>query len=407
MGVIKEKAKTPLLFVLFLSLPLHLFSQAGEREVVALLPLWGENESVTRQFGEELFNAMNAMDGYRAFLVDMVNLPEGVPAGGFPPFIAPSPLLTRDAAFALTGDVSLNAQTGMQHMRLFLWRMEDARLLFSDEAAGFDRFGIRVIIPFILEWLFSHAVEAAPAEIVRIVYVEAEPVEIITVVYVEAEPVEIITTVYVEAEPVIQLVEGPERIVFVSPDFSENWLYVGGRVGVPVFIHGFPRWDNADDRFVGSHFFPTMNWAFSIKFQPLFAVIQPFSEEGIQFGIQFEVGGVHDWETGIHSFTLPAALLRASQRRGSALFTLFGGGYYTLPAGNVIFHHPNRGGGTFGWTAGFAFGNKVGPGHIVLDIRFARDFSDTIRNDLFGAGFRRNLLSISVGYEFGFIRGEQ
>ena len=83
--------KKVFLCALFLFVPLCLFAQAGIKKTVALVPFWGSDQKIIRQFGDELFNSVNKMTEFMPTPVDMTNLPPDVPEGGNPPYICPSP----------------------------------------------------------------------------------------------------------------------------------------------------------------------------------------------------------------------------------------------------------------------------------------------------------------------------
>ena len=141
--------------LLFFSLSLRLFAQFDSRELVALIPFWGENEEMIEEFGEELFYSVDDMYEYRPWVVDMTDIPPDVPEGGFPPYICPSPSLTGEALYALTGDLEWDDFTYMWRMRLYLWRMADNRLIYTDELNAYDTEGARFGLPAMVEWLFS------------------------------------------------------------------------------------------------------------------------------------------------------------------------------------------------------------------------------------------------------------
>jgi len=139
---------------LFMLLPTGLFAQADARQV-ALIPFWGPNAEIIAEFGEELLAAMQDLDGFDPEPVDMGNLPPDVPPGGFPPFVSPGPSMAGGRPFALTGETNYNAAESNWRLRLFLWDIADNRLLFTDEMAVPNREILAMIMPSMVEWLFS------------------------------------------------------------------------------------------------------------------------------------------------------------------------------------------------------------------------------------------------------------
>jgi hypothetical protein len=84
------------------------------------------------------------------------------------------------------------------------------------------------------------------------------------------------------------------------------------------------------------------------------------------------------------------------------LLSIFGGGYTSMPLNDNIGYDTKF---PMGVTAGASFGGKLEPlfGIFFLDIRFSWDFFNTYVTvgEGYGEGYKRNALTISVGYEFG------
>jgi hypothetical protein len=60
---------------------------------------------------------------------------------------------------------------------------------------------------------------------------------------------------------------------------------------------------------------------------------------------------------------------------------------------------------SFAWTLGAEAGMQFGPGLLFLDFRYSGDFKFVRSN---GDGhYRRNIFSISLGYNYGFINKKQ
>jgi hypothetical protein len=130
------------LSLLFLFLPLIAFAQSNRAESVALVPFWGDDDKLIKEFGEELYKAVNNLQGYRSVTIDMdpLNLPEDVPEGGFPPYICPLPSLIKTNPIALTGELVAEPDDDeLMRLRLYLWLMKDARLIYSDELYAYNR----------------------------------------------------------------------------------------------------------------------------------------------------------------------------------------------------------------------------------------------------------------------------
>jgi hypothetical protein len=110
--------------------------------------------SIIEQFGAELYTAVGNMKDFRPVRIDMTNLPNNVPEGGFPPFICPSPSLIKSNPLALTGEVS-RTDTGSLSLRLYLWEMADTRLVFTSTLTARNMNEYKLLLPRLLEKLFS------------------------------------------------------------------------------------------------------------------------------------------------------------------------------------------------------------------------------------------------------------
>ncbi|MDR2575935.1 MAG: septal ring lytic transglycosylase RlpA family protein [Treponema sp.] len=110
--------------------------------------------SIIEQFGAELYTAVGNMKDFRPVRIDMTNLPDDVPEGGYPPFICPSPSLITTNPLALTGEVTRN-DTGSLNLRLYLWEMTDKRLVFTSKLTARNMNEYKLLLPGLLEKLFS------------------------------------------------------------------------------------------------------------------------------------------------------------------------------------------------------------------------------------------------------------
>jgi hypothetical protein len=121
---------------------------------VALVPFWGSDENTIEQFGTELYAAVGNMKDFRPVRIDMTNLPDDVPVGGFPPFICPSPSLIKTNPYALTGEL-IPTDSGSLTLRLYLWEMADTRPVFTSTLTARNMSEYRLLLPGLLEKLFS------------------------------------------------------------------------------------------------------------------------------------------------------------------------------------------------------------------------------------------------------------
>jgi hypothetical protein len=229
-GMSIHKIAAPLLIFIFLLMPILLDAQEvvlseseDARTQIALIPFRGSDQRMIDGFGAELAFAINNREDYRPIPIDMTNLPPDVPEGGFPPYICPSPSLTKGIPYAVTGELTEDPDTGAWHMRLYLWRMEDNRLLFSDELVSNTPEEARGFLPGFVDWMLSWLEELVPPE--------PQIVEV----------------------PVSGSDGDVGRIRYFFPEFMGSWLYVGVRAGGALWINALPRWDNPSSNLVGNN----------------------------------------------------------------------------------------------------------------------------------------------------------
>jgi len=369
-----------LLFSLFLLyLPLLVYSQSNRAQTVALVPFWGPDDNIIQEFGEELYKGVNDQQGFRSVIIDMTDLPEDVPEGGFPPYICPAPSLIKSNPIALTGELTPDPDDDEYwHLRLYLWEMADTRLVFSDEVVGYDRQEIAYAMPSTLEWLFSWLKRGGRGS---------------------GEDGEGDTS---------NLYGG--RQVFITTSMPLQWIYVGARVGAsPLRLQDPPNFGTGvipDERYVENRF-ESINASLAASIALFPEHIPFFSRFEIQvegtFNYDFEAYDKAKDSTSPMTMTVtPAALLKfQAYRHGNMLFSLFGGAYTPFTLNDNIAYSNLV---PIGWIAGLSFGGKLDPlpGIFFIDLRYSSDeFNTFVTKD--EEAFRRRAVSISVGYQFGFI----
>jgi hypothetical protein len=260
----------------------------------------------------------------------------------------------------------------------------------------------------------------------------------------------------------------PVKTLPVDKNWRDKWLYLGLLAG------GTLSWDklqgfNADDSSRNSAFegeglgvFPLASFTMMVPFLniPLrgdpvlyleFQTEALFSWERAGYDYhhdgnippaEINKSGVWSDEYSFFSFTLPL-LLKAEFHHGPLMFAPYGGAYLYLPLGeaqsgtNRIKENIPRPenaspgwepapdlyreqdglrvsveGAPLGMTFGFYTGIKIGPGALVIDLRYSRDFGLLTFRDMEGKntlngqyiGLDRNKFTTMVGYEIGFFK---
>jgi len=368
--------KKSLLSLFFLFLPLIAFSQSNRAQSVALVPFWGPDDLFIQEFGEELYKGVNDVEGYRSVVIDMTNLPDDVPDGGFPPYICPSPSLIKSNPIAITGEITPDPDDDeYMHLRLYLWEMADTRLVFSDELTGYDRYEVAMGLPGMLEWLFSWLKRGGRGA--------------------GGDGSEGDTS---------NLYGGKQ--VFITTSMPLQWIYVGGRFGMtPLRMQGSPNWKDADPRYVENRW-ESINAAITVSIALFPEAIPFFSRfvaqvEGV-FNYDMEPSSDKSGSPSTMTITPTALLKFQAYRQGSILISLFGGAYTPFSLSTDKIAYSSR--FPIGWTAGLSFGGKLDPipGVFYIDLRFSSDVFNTfvLKDD---EAFRRKAVTISVGWEYGFI----
>jgi len=395
--------KKSLLSLLFLFLPLIAFSQSNRAQSVALVPFWGPDDQFIQEFGEELYKGVNDIEGYRSVVIDMTNLPDDVPDGGFPPYICPSPSLIKSNPIAITGEITPDPDDDeYMHLRLYLWEMADTRLVFSDELTGYDRDEVAMGLPGMLEWLFSWLKRGGRGA--------------------GGDGGDGDTS---------NLYGGKQ--VFITTSMPLQWIYVGGRFGMtPLRMQGTPKFKgikDPDTRYVEnrwesinaaltasiaifpeaipffSRFVAQVEGVFNYDLEPSTKKpASPSTEPGTETPESPSTEPVTEKPVSPSTMTItPTVLLKfQAYRQGSMLISLFGGVYTPLSLSTDKVAYSSR--FPIGWTAGISFGGKLDPipGVFHIDLRYSSDEFNTfvLKDD---EAFRRKAVTISVGWEYGFI----
>jgi hypothetical protein len=310
----------------------------------------------------------------------MEHLPADVPPGGFPPYVCPSPSLTGQAPYAITGEVVKN-QSEAYHLRLYLWEMENTRLVYTDEITVRDREECERFLPPSLEWLLSHLPEppwkpaAAPVPAT-----EASRLRLPVPEYYRLN-------LGIKIGSAFRFYSRPPDTVFLEDDVAYFFNIAAGIQCAWYFLPFLGVQMEAE--FTSDHApFKTVN---KNKTDSLSAYNTPFTAYSLSFPL----------------------LLKYSFRRNTFTISALAGGYLFVPLGDMRNEAIVPGsGGLFsygmepplGYIAGIDLGTKVGPGNLFLDLRWAQDLG-MLRATSGETAYTRSMFSIAIGYELGFVPG--
>ena len=374
----------------------NFFAQGGTR--IALVPLWGSPREIAAQFSYVVDKYVRQDGTFTPFTVSLTNLPSEVPAGGYPPFVCPTPLITEGAPFSMTGEIVYDSQTQTYNLRLYLWEVRTARLIYSDMLSAKNRAECEAAMPTLLQWLFSWVGNLTSIGGGRVL---TRPRPQITL------PVNPPATSQAESTPAEEpYPEAPK----LREALNQNLLYVGLRAGASVKVYSrsvpLPFVENEIVHY--NNFIAAVQAAY--YFAPSWAVqaeIAMTSDYAPFTGLEKMANGLTRYSTApmtSYSLMIPVAA------KGTIWYDIFsasvlGGVYLVIPLGPM---HNELLGGSFnyklntpiGVTAGIALGAKAGIGNIIVDIRWCSDLSETVKEtgELL---YQRNMLSFSMGYEIG------
>ena len=386
----------------------------ADETTIALHPFKGGPEDIAKSFFDVLFyTVMDDPASYTVYSITLKDHTADIPDGGFPANICPSPSITAGASYVITGEVDWDPDyLNSYRLRLYLWGMDDSRLLAIDEMTAAGRESCEALMPNLLAWLLSWIGTDKPAQVEPIMIVQ-EPIMIVqeSVRISEERPVtaswDSTRWIYIGPKGSGErstAVENPEQWVYMGPE-REQWLHLGLRAGM-----GSSQWyynlDNNKAKGIINF------WNASVALQAAVHIVRfldiqtevnvaaDFGTVGIDSPGGMEEGGV------AASWSMTVPLLVRLNLRGSHLKAgIFAGPYLYLPLGtsngdslgDYLDYRPNQPGVTFGLNLGW----RVGPGNLFLDGRF--DYDGKWFSDDKELAYYRNSVKISTGYEFGFI----
>jgi hypothetical protein len=351
-------------------LPVPAFAQTGpadttgeplEKIPVAVLPLLGEEEDMVRRFYQGTMEAVAVLEKYTPRAVSLESLYANMEE--IPTDLPPHQDVTAGARYALTGGVYKGAQELEYYLQLWLWDMAGSTMIYTDDLIYEDINDAMVSLPGLVEWLFSHIMELA-----------ITPPE-------------------------------PER----KPDPG---LTLGFRFGIS------PRWYISPGELSAGAQALVLEGGVSGSFRlnSLLALQLELILTGdtvVYRGLSLD-DQIYNVKYSSLSLMIPL-LLRMNFRPGSMRLSPLAGLYMIFPLGGVRYRESKDGSvrsyaASFsvplGFTLGFEGAVKFGPGEVFADLRYNGDFGMVNISDPDKTKYRRHVVSITLGYEFGFLDKE-
>ena len=333
-------------------------SSAIAVETIALHPLKGDSPDLAERFFREIVKALAEYPGpYVPYIINLED-DETVDAssGGLPAYICPQPKLTRDAPYAITGEV-IETSDFIYTIRLYLWDMTTRAALISDELmVHADQAEVKYL-PQLLSWMLS----------------------------------------WITRE---------RQVTSEKTEETEYWLHVGLRFG-----GGDSSWhfNSLDTNLVKrEHVTHLLSGNFAAQASVHFLPWLAFQTEVI-INIDFS----RPWNTGAtegafaSSYLTIPLMLKFNWSSGNLTASLFPGVYFYLPLfktknenlGDRFDYKPSQPGFFFGGSIGW----KMREGRLFVDGRFEYDgflWKDAPPDRVSS----RNTIRLSIGYELAFLK---
>jgi hypothetical protein len=372
---------------------------------VGILPFAGDELDMNIQLYDAVIEELERVGKYQPVYLTY-------PEGQEPEFmdIPPSISIPSDMQYTVTGELFWDDESFEYHFQMWLWDMGRPILIYTDELVYEEFFETADTLPGMIEWIFSHIVveELAAEEPAAMAEAEESGDE-------EAEEAE---------EELYEEIEIPD-----SDAWKYKRLYLGLRGGLSSRFYKTPWVDpyvaNDTQRFTfeaGMQIAVSLADFFDIQAELLFTRdTVPFRGFDHQYDPVTDGTNLVEFSETFESLSLMIPLLlKFSFKPGPFLVAPFGGAYFTLPLGKM-----NGSGGApafdtipaskrgaydaslnlpVGFTVGFSFGVKLGPGLLFTDIRYSQDIGATNIDASNGVrSYNRNMASFTLGYLIGFI----
>jgi hypothetical protein len=329
------------------------------KAITVVLPLAGEEAEMNRRLHEKIMESVTALEKYsprEAYIPPGTRLPTDLP---------PIPELVNGARYALTGGVYLGEFVGEYYLQLWLWDMAGSTMIYTDDLVYDDIDEAMESVPGLVEWLFSHIRERT-----------------------------------IET-PVVEVWPDPLFMLGFKAGVSQRW-YVrpnerssgAASLNVEGGVSGALR----------------LNSLFSVQLELLLT-----GDTLVYRGLEDSPSGpiMRNRKYTNLSLEIPV-LCKMNFRVGKVRLSPLAGLYVTVPLGETEYRDVNRDESSYSWsisnplgfTAGVEAAAPCGPGMIFAGLRYGMDFGEISINSG-ERKYSRNMISLYVGYEFGFFEGKR
>ncbi|MDR2073314.1 MAG: PorT family protein [Spirochaetaceae bacterium] len=329
------------------------------KAITAVFPLAGEEAEMIRRFHGKIMESVAALGKYSPREADIIfgtRIPTDMP---------PLPSLTGGARYALTGGVYPGDIAGEHYLQLWLWDMAGSTMIYTDDLVYDDINEAMESVPGLVEWLFSHIHELT--------------------------------------------IETPASGTWPDPLFI-----LGVRAGLSQ------RWYVKPNEQTPGAFAPNLEGGVSgaLRLNSLFSI----QLELLLTGDTLVYRGLEDSASGPVlknkkytnlSLEIPV-LCKMNFRAGNIRLSPLAGIYVNILLGQTTYRDKDGKTDTFSWsvsnplgfTAGLEGAAPCGPGMLIAGLRYGMDFGAISINGG-EREYRRNMVSLYLGYEFGFFEGKK
>ena len=355
---------------------------AGTVTDVAIMPFLGPDDPFdTLQLYDAVISEVTGLENY---------VPQEVSADSYPEILdlrpdePPESRYLGASKYALTGEFYLDIED-LQHFQLWLWNSETGRLVYTDELVSEDYEEAVTYMPPLVRWILSQIPAEDPPAVAEVVG------EIVMAPAAETAPQK-----EAEAEVTVE-----KKRIF------QGELSVGLRGGASFNTYSVIQ------RTPGYSGGMSQSFGYEVAFLVDFRIFRFFGiqAEAIFTPDVFNAAKVVQNTSIIDrvdslSMAFPL-LLKAPLDLGVFNLSLFAGAYAMVPLGNTRIQS-NVEAGTYaieitppiGFMVGSDLGVRLGPGRVLVDVRYGRDFGVTIVQNSLRLPYNRDRISVSLGYKF-------
>ncbi|MDR1506246.1 MAG: PorT family protein [Treponema sp.] len=332
---------------------------SGGKAFVAVLPLAGEETEMIRRFHDGIMESVIDLQKYNPRVA-------AVPPGSrIPTDMPPVPSLAGGARYALTGGVYPGEPAGEYYLQLWLWDMAGSTMIYTDDLVYDDINDAMESLPGLVEWLFSHIHELTvqtPAD-------NAWPDPLF----------------------VLGARAGLSRRWYVKPDERSPGA---SALNLEGGVSGTLR----------------LNSLFSVQLE-LLLTGDTLVYRGLESGPSGDPVLKNKKYTNV-SLEIPV-LGKMNFRVGGIRLSPLAGFYASVPLGKTEYRDKDGQKDTLSWsvfplgfTAGLEGAMPYGPGMVIAGLRYNTDLGAMSINGG-ERKYRRNAVSLYLGYEFGFFEGKR